>query len=808
MTAVDAGAAPPARIFAGIGLLSAALIAYELALMQLLSAVQWHHYAFLVLSVAMLGFGASGSLFSLLRDRILAAHRDLLPLLLILCGLLMALCSVAAAQHAADFDPYLLFTTPSHAWHVLWTCILLFLPFLPGALAIIIVFAAYPARIGRLYLWNLGGSGVGGLLAILLPWFLQPASVPGVEAALAVVAAIVLTRKPQPAALLISVAALLFCSWLALQPPALIFSEYKDVSKTLDLPDARIRAEANSPHGFLQIVSAPALRSAPALSLTYTGPIPVRDAVFRNGHMIGMLPPEGKDWGRSLLGRTTQALPFAALHPRSVLLLDGGTGEHIPGALRQGVREVTALFPDRRLNTLLRSELSGAGSTMFDDSRVEIVQDDARAFLAKEGGTWDLVVHPVVSSFGGAAGLHALREDYTLTIEAISAMWDRCSERGAIVVTIWMDHPWRGTLRLPATLAAALEMRGMAVREHLAAIRSWGTMTFMATKQPMTREQVAAVRALCDSLQFDPVLLPGIRAEERQRYHAIADDAYFAMLDSICGPARASFSENYPFRVTPVTDDRPFFSQFLTLRSLPVIRDAAGAQAIPAMELGVLAVLVTVAAVTVLSVLLILVPLLPAWRSGVADAWTFTHFASIGLGYMFVEILLLHRFVLYMGNPIYAGAAVISLLLISSGVGSMLTERIAYHRTALSFAPLSVCLLLVVGAFAVQPIVMATAHLSLALKSLIGALIIVPLGVLMGMPFPLGVTHLHRHAPRRIPWAWAVNGCFSVVSTGVATLAALEFGFSAVTLLAATAYGICTIAALLRMRRIPLSQQS
>ena len=795
--------AVPFRVHVAIALLSAALLAFQLAQMQLFALVQWHHYAFLVISIALTGFGASGTLFSILRTRMLAERRTLFPALASLSAILMIVCTAATLLTSAAFDPFLLFTDVSHVWRLLLTCLLLFLPFLPGALVLVLSFATWPDRIGGLYLSNLGGSAAGGLLAVLLPWMLPPEQIPAAVALLAAGASFLLIPgrravRPMPRTmLLIPSAAMLLC--LAAFPllPAPEISEYKNLSRTLDLPDAEITAEANSPYGMLHVVHAPALRHAPGLSLTYTGPIPVREAVFRDGGMLGVLVAPTEDQTPPLLDYSTRALPYALGSVSRVLLLDAGTGEEVAQALHHGADHVTAVLPDGRLRSMLTGRLAAQTDSLFHDRRVQLEPRDARSVLAR-GESYDLIIHPVVESMGGSAGLRALQEEYTLTVEAFTAMWRRLGPGGRIEVTVWMDYPWRSTMRLPATLAAMLQGVGREPRRHIAAVRGWGTMTFVVTRSPLSDADARRVRGFCQRLQFDPALLPRINDDERQRYHAIGQEGFFRALDTLLGPSRDTFVAEYPFRISPATDDRPFFSQFLTPASLEVISDEAGRAAVPTMELGSVTVLAAVAAVTVLALLFIVLPLLPRGMRGGGGGWTFLHFAAIGMGFMFVEILLLHHFVLYFGNPVYAAAAVITVLLLCAGIGSRVSERL--HATGGTLVRVcgAIAVLLLVGALVLQPLLTETMHAVLPIKVLIAVVVMLPPGMLMGMPFPTGIRILGVAHPSHIPWAWAINGSLSVVATGAATVLALQFGFSFVFIAAAAMYAVAAAAGFLR----------
>jgi len=166
------------RLLAAVALLSAALVACEIAIVQLLSYVQWYHYANMVISIALLGFGAAATLLSLKSDWLLRRGDFLPALLMIFCGFTMMLAVELSRSNFARFDSYLLFVDSLQWLKLIINYILYFIPFFLGALALGIVFIKNVAEIGHFYFSNLAGSGIGALLAAILAWYFLPATLP------------------------------------------------------------------------------------------------------------------------------------------------------------------------------------------------------------------------------------------------------------------------------------------------------------------------------------------------------------------------------------------------------------------------------------------------------------------------------------------------------------------------------------------------------------------------------------------------------------------------------------------------------
>jgi hypothetical protein len=219
-----------------------------------------------------------------------------------------------------------------------------------------------------------------------------------------------------------------------------------------------------------------------------------------------------------------------------------------------------------------------------------------------------------------------------------------------------------------------------------------------------------------------------------------------------------------------------------------------GNRSLPFFEVGYLLVMVTLVQIAIVSFVLILLPLFKLGWSGKNKLGILFYFSGIGLGYMFVEIVLIQHFILYFGSPVYSASAVITALLVFSGLGSYVSGNIVHNRKRLLVLFGLIALLLVIDSLILIPLLQQTVHLGLAYKLTIVLLLIGPLAFLMGMPFPSGLSLIAKSNPAAIPWAWGVNGCTSVISTALATIVSVELGFNWVLLLAALAYCLPVLA--------------
>ncbi|NII29719.1 spermidine synthase-like protein [Pseudoflavitalea sp. X16] len=785
------------RLLLSLGMLSAAIIAFQLALMQVLSIVQWHHFAYMVISMALLGFGAGGTLLSLFRQRLLKRIHWLLPVLMISCGITMSLVIYVSQFAFIRFDSYLLFANYAHIGRLLLTYLLFFIPFLLGALAIGLIFDHYVALIGKVYFANLLGSAAGGLLLLALLYFLLPHRLPAFISFLPVIAGTMIIPvdhessrfKNKVALFLFAFIAFISCTGSIIIPPQLQLSQFKDISKALLLPDARIKLEKASPYGPIQAVTSPVLRYAPGLSLLASQPVNASTAVFINGDWVGAVTGSSQPDTAFILNYTSFDLPYRMADRKDVLVLQAGAGIAVAHALSHHATQVVAVEPNAILVAALKHELAADNDSLFYQPAVTVHTQEPRNFLFSDTTHYDLISLPVAGSFGGSAGLYSLHEQFILTKEAFLSMWPRLKEGGAISITAWMDYPARNPLKLLATLTEALEQLNIRQpQHHIAAIRSWGTISFVVTKSALTGTEIRNIRNFCNQWQFDPALLPGLQPTERARYHQLQDSSFFQNMDQLLSTGRDSLYADYDFNIRPAIDNSPYFSQFIRWKSLPRLAEYFGNRSIPFFEIGYVLVVITLVQIALISFVLVLLPLFkPGWKDK-SKPGVLLYFGGIGLGYMFVEMVFIQHFTFYFGHPVYAAAAVITALLLFSGLGSFVSGRLEGKRKLLLLVFTVIIVLLFIYAAVLMPLLRQTAQSGLPVKLLIVFLLMAPLAFCMGIPFPAGLSQLARTQSPAIPWAWGLNGCMSVISAALATLIAVEAGFTMVMWLAAFAY--------------------
>jgi len=775
------------KLALSVAVLSAAIVAYEIQLMHFFTIVQWHHFAYMVISIALLGFGASGTLLSLYRKQFIAGSDWLLPAFMISSGLFMSLGVRLSRMDFLLFDSYLLFVDTSQYGRLLGSYLLFFMPFFMGSMALELIFVKKVAWIGTYYFADMLGSGLGGALAIFLLWQLSPADLPWVIALMPVIGGLLIIKKSRRFLLITySLLVMLSCIYQGYHAFDLKPSQFKSISYALNLPDAEIEHEASSPYGLVQVVASPMQRYAPGLSLNYTAAISPSKVIFNNGNWFAAIPQKGQADRADFLDHTSMALPYALASPSEVLIFHAGAGLDVVHALQHKAKRVYAVEPNANVTELLKGAYADETDSLFFRKEVSLYNTTPRSFLKQTDQVFDLIQLPLSGSFGGSVGLNALHEENLLTAEALLEMWHKLSAEGMIVLSSYIDLPPRITLKNAALISGLLESLEISdPLQHVVAIRSWATLTYVVTKTALDQKDINTVISFCDTNSFDPVLLSSWKPGEA--YNSFENEQVFELIQGMFGPDRDQLIKANDFNIKIPTDNRPYFFQFLRLKNMAQQWQTLGERA-AFLELGYLIVLITVVQVFILAFVLIILPLFKLRFKGDKKSWVLFYFSGLGLGYMFLEIVLIKYLVRFLGHPIYAVATVITVMLLCSGLGSLYSSRLQLDKKTLYRITALISGLIMVYVLLFGFVLSQTEGWDLWAKILITIISIGIPAFLMGMPFPMGLQLVSKRQQHLVPWAWGINGCVSVISTSLATIIAVEAGFTTVLLLASGAY--------------------
>jgi spermidine synthase len=778
--------------------ISISIISYQIVLIQILSFVQWYHFAYLIISIAMLGFGAAGTILSLFKDKLLKKSDLILPLLMTLCGLTMPIAVHLSQLSSIRFDTMLFFTGNYQIARLLLNYLIFTVPFLLGALAIGIIFIKHADSIGKLYFSNLMGSGIGGIIILILIWIFFPEKLSAIIGSFAVISGVMIYKRFDVKFFFFVLASFIILFLSFLYSPEFQPSEFKSRSKTLMLQDAKIIDKQSGPYGILEIISSPMIRNADGLSLNFKGEIKSGHAIFCNGDFIGTLLSQVQKDSSSFLHFTTAQLSYVMKKRDKVLILNSGSGNEIIRSLNAGTESVSAVEPNTQLMELLSKKYPVLNDSVYPNNKVSVYNTNARSFLLSSNEKYDLIILPAIGAFGGTSGLFSLNEQYHLTREALDDMLSQLNSDGVLMFNVWLDYPPRNSIKIIATIAETLENQNLKnLKNYIAAIKNWNYLTIVVKKTPITAKEELIVREFCTDMCFDIVSLPNLRVQERDRFNKMPDNRFYLLLDEIFNSKynKLSLYSKYAFNITPATDDKPFFSQFLKWNNIGLLKKEFGNQNIPFIELGYVMLYVTLFQIIIAAFVLIILPLFKIGITGVNKIVVLIYYGGLGLGFMFTEMVFIQMYTLYFGNPIYSAATVICLMLICAGTGSYLTHSSKFFNRNFKLAMVFIAALLLIEALILKWILFSTIQYSLSTKILISFLLISPCAFFMGIPFPVGIEKTLTFSPSLIPWAWGINGLTSVLATVLATVIAIEFGFTVVFICAALFYLLALISA-------------
>lgn len=753
--------------------LSVSLLGLQVVIIYLLSIIQWYHFAYMIISASLLGFGASGSFLSIFKKKLLKID-NIIFYLLILSSLSSGLSIYALTQQYLSYDSYLLFTDISEIIKLFINYIIFFLPFFFGALVLAIVFVQYPENINKIYFSNLMGSSVGAIVPLLLINILEAESLIPVFSMVMLIAAVVsgiyTTYKKSILSIFLILLNFFVIIFIFFSSHSLNVSEYKDLSYALNLHNTKVKGESQSIYGLMKYVETPLIRYAPGISLTYTNKLPVVDMIYLNSESLGPVFKNKDDL--LFFNNTSAVIPYLLGQRDSVLILDAGTFSHAYFALTKNAENITAV--DLFANETIRLKQKYSSNNYFE--KITIKSVDPKSYILTTDEKYDLISISSIDSFGGGAGLSALQENYTVTIESFIKQFNLLKEDGMIYIPVWTDNPPRNFLKILAMLTETVESKGLKPKNHIIAVRDWSMLHFFLKKSSLTHDDFELIKSFAKKNNFDIATLNGFEEINRNRFNII-DDSFFEYIDEIMFGDRNKFYNDYNFNIKPPIDDKPYFFNFIKWRTMYEIVKSDGFMNYAFNELGYLIVVYTFIQIFIMAVLLIIIPLFKLKKKLKSKFYSISYFSFLGLGYMFFEILLIQRFTLYFGSPVYSTAFIISFMLAVSGLGSFVSSKILPSKKNIFKICSIISFLMILFFVFSNTIIYSTIDYSLILKIFISFLIISPLAFFMGMPFPTALKFISKTDESAIPWCWGINGCLSVIAAVAAVIVSVEYGF-------------------------------
>jgi hypothetical protein len=792
-----------------LSLVCLAAIGYEIALTRFFAIASWSEYGYWVISMTMVGLAASGIVASLF-ERPLLRHAEILfatiPPLLIL--------AMALGWHwttVVPFNPLEL--QNRQLWgdqllNIAQYYAALFAFFFGVGLYISLTFMVHSADIGKVYAFDLAGAGLGaavvlGLMFVVHPFYLTAALLLPLALAGLLAAARGGARRMTTAATL---AALVTAEALVCFANQARVNEYKEIYGPLNVPEGRVVATRLSPKGFYLLLDNFTERLDLDMSnnagVVPDATLPRAYGLYADGNRVASLPRTATvDTG--YFGAALDALPYQLRKPGNVLLVGASGGFRIHEALGIGAGQITVLEPDR---TLRRALLEGLGPapavTARPAVRISGLGPTAVASIGR-AGPFDLV------DIGRDFISQSDTNKAVLSVEVLAGYIGLLAPDGILSIPVSIREFTVYAVKMMATAHQALLAAGMSRPDrHLMIYRSAWNVRILVSRTPWPDTAIAAMRRFCDERSFDPVYFPGIERAEIRVYNELtvvsfdsvasprADAGRDAMIEEAVASLVGATSPYHAFfSLAPPTLDRPFLNAVLPLRELGTILGRI--ELVPREELVTLINIAVLAQAIVIAVLVLLLPLVRP-SGGAIRAGQFlramAYFAGLGLGFLFLEIYLIEKAAQYLHDRVLAFGLVLAGMLVFSGLGSFLAERFRdrpIRGLAMSVAVIvGWSLLLVLG---LDPILAATAAAPTAAQIGLVIALAAPLSVALGMPMALGLSQFQGPRLAFLPWAWAVNGACSIISTPLANLMAAAIGFKILPLAGILLYAVVLV---------------
>jgi hypothetical protein len=740
-------------LFAGIFLISLSGLMLEVSITRIFSAAIWYHFAFVAVSVALVGLGASGLVVQYGQKRIKENWTQNL--------------AIISAWGITLFVPITLFVMHSLASQVIYLPLFLILfavPFFFIGIIISAAFNAFSRVAGKLYAADLIGASAGALLVVL---FLIMTGGEGTALVVGMIAAVSATifswiaksvKKEIISFMVVAFAA----SLLFINFSTQIFAIPTDPTAQKDLPiylrehpgSQIVKTQWNS---FSRIDVVEGGKGNEGL---------VAKIFIDGGAGTNIILWDGNLGSRQELSTWMQYLPFMMMPNPKVLVIGSGGGRDVVAALVSGSKDVTSV----EINPIIFETVGSYGAragNVYTQPYVDAHIDEGRSFVTRSSDKYDIVYIPFVDTWASvSSGGLSVSENFLYTVEGFQQYYDHLTDGGKIVTVRWLiDSP-----RFVSTFTKVLEQNGIPqdeVYKHLIMVTSDSytqdpsvTMVIFS-KAPFSDAEIKFLSESFADYGYKPILIPGQTMKE----------PYPALLNGEINLEQ--FYDLFTTKVYPVTDDNPYFLSFE--KPLPAVVESL------------------LYASFVIVALFLVIPFAWMRRSGseteLSIGSMIPYFAALGMGFILIELALLQKLILLLGNPTMTFVILLFTLLISSGAGSLVSSRFIRNNTRNLVLVISgIAVLGMLYAALLPSIIYSTIALPFELKAMVSIAILAPIGFLMGMPLPTGMRLLKEYRPEYIPWMWAINGAFSVLGAVISIMLGIMFGSSEVMILGILIY--------------------
>ena len=470
-------------------------------------------------------------------------------------------------------------------------------------------------------------------------------------------------------------------------------------------------------------------------------------------------------------------------HDADVMIIGSGGGRDVLSSLEFGQKSILGIEINKDMITALNGDFGNFTGHLDKYPNVRFVGDEARSFIQRSPEKFDIIQVSVIDNWAAtSSGAFVLTENALYTLETWKLLFDRLKPDGILTVTRFYRAQPVELYRIVEISTETLKQNGINnPREHLAILRcdqmerekfKSSTGTILLSKKPFTQNELHTIDSLSSVFQFQKILTP-----------SAASDTTFTLIAS-SGAGQEEFIKNFPVNISAPTDDIPFFFYLLKVKDFFNVKLWKEWD----MEFNVKAIFILLSLFVIIAALTIACIIIPLKITSKKVSLKgslplFIFFGAIGLGFMMVEISQIQRLNIFLGHPTYSLAVALCTLLLSSGIGSFFSlkrdspDNIHNKKSTLLRLFLLIVMLLIFGIVTPQ-IIIACREFSTPVRIFVSALILFPLGLFMGMAFPIGMHAASLKSKAITPWLWGINGITSVFATVISILIAMNYGIS------------------------------
>ncbi len=774
----------------GIFLIALSSLLLEFNLTRILSISMWYHFAFMVISVALLGIGMSGIFLSLFPKVLEKPADKVLSVLSIIYGACVILCFIL--MNKIVIDPFSLLSQKYQLILLPIYYLIITIPFFISGLIISYLITTFQEDVRKLYFFDLTGAGLSCFLFVFLIPLTGGNGLIVIISAIGFLAAAVFSFSKHKAISLISFALVflvfiflidkeknlkiavtpnkIYANYIAQRPDLNLLTEWNTFSK-VDV----MKEEEASPDGYNILLA-----------------IIDEGNATTNIPNVKTLPPPKKPADASNLAFTSKD------SAKNVFVIGSGGGGEILTSLYHNAEKVTGVEINGILNNLISDRLAGwTGPLIKNNKKVNIITDDARSVIRGSKEKYDVIISAhTISSSAVSSGAMSMVENYILTKEAVKDYLLHLDKTGII----YISRPETQIPKILTTIRTAcseLEIRNG--KDNYAVFRrhpntfeeeqgAENAKSFMAgviyKRDGFKNEDILALRNEADLLNLS-IEYDALMTEENEYSKVLTSDLNSIILKN-------------PGKLNPATDERPFFDDNFSFTdvNLSTIKDVFSRddKAILALKdkpVAQVTLIVMFIQIFLVSGILLLLPLVFFKKKlkNIEGKNFLIFFACIGLGYIIIQISLIQKFTLFLGQPVYTMLTVISTMLIASGFGSNYSKKITNDNIKkISEVFVAIIILTALTGIFASSLFNLFSGLHIIFRIIISIIIIAPTGFLLGIPFPTGISSIRQEEKSLIPVSWAINGFFSVTGTVITMILAMTIGFKLLFLLASMLY--------------------